>query len=78
MLTPTLICPAIPAIGSAISKHFMDGIKLDLVETNGEEPVADVSNNREDSYHKLNSAQRDDKRRETTDQMHRSGKIEGS
>ena len=56
----------------------MDGIKLDLVETSGEGPVADVSNNRKDTYHKLNSAQRDDKRREITDQMHRSGKIEGS
>ena len=55
----------------------MDGIKLDLVETSGEGPIADVSNNREDTYHKLNSAQRDDKRRENTDQMHRSRKIEG-
>ena len=56
----------------------MDGIKLDLVETSGEGPVADVSNNSEDTYHRLNRAQIDDKRRETTDQMHRSGKIEGS
>ena len=56
----------------------MDGIKLDFAETSGEGPVADISNNRKDTYHKLSSAQRDDKRRETTDQLHRSGKIEGS
>jgi hypothetical protein len=37
----------------------MDGIKLDLIETKAEGPVADV---REDAYHKLNRTQRDDKR----------------
>jgi hypothetical protein len=38
---------------------IMGGIKLDLIETKAEGPVADV---REDAYHKLNRTQRDDKR----------------
>ena len=48
----------------------MDGIKL-------EEERPEVSNNREEAYHKLNRAQRDDKKRESKAQTHRSGQTEG-
>ena len=54
----------------------MDGIKLDLAEREGD--VTDDSNNREDTYHKLNRAQRDDKMRENRDQSHRSGEKQGA
>ena len=53
----------------------MDGIKLDLAER--EDDATDDSNNREDTYHKLNRAQRDDKTREIKDQTHRSGQTQG-
>ena len=54
----------------------MDGVKLDLEER--ENDVADNSNNREDTYHKLNRAQRDDKTRENKDQSQRSGEKQGA
>ena len=53
----------------------MDGIKLDFVETT--EEGLDVSNNREEAYHKLNGAQRDDKQGESKDQTHKSGQTHG-
>ena len=68
--TPTPTYETIPPLN-----NFMDGIKLDLVET--KEEIPDIRNDREETYHKLNGAQRDDKIRESKDQMHRSGQTEG-
>ena len=68
--TPTPTYETIPPLN-----NFMDGIKLDLVETI--EEGLDVSNNKEEAYHKLNRAQRDDKQRESKDQTHKSGQMHG-
>ena len=52
----------------------MDGIKLDLEP---KEKGCDSGNNREEVYHRLNRAQRDDKKRESKDQIHKSGQYQG-
>ena len=53
----------------------MDDIKLDLAKLR--EKGCDSSNNREEVYHRLNRAQRDDKKRESKDQIHKSGQYQG-
>ena len=68
--TPTPTYETIPAL-----TNTMDGIKLELLER--EDDVADDSNNREDTYHKLNRAQRENKTRESMNQTHRSQVAQG-
>ena len=55
--------------------HLMDGIKLELVET--KEERHDVNNNRGEDIHKMNSAQMNNKKRESRDQANKSGQMKG-
>ena len=52
----------------------MDDIKLDLAEP--KEEGCDAGNNREEAYHKLNRAQRDNKKGENKDQIYNTGQRE--
>ena len=67
--TPTPTYETIPPLSNLM--------ELDLVEALAKEERPDVSNNREEAYHKPNRAQRDDKQRESKDQTHKSGQTHG-